>query len=68
LNIYDTRIIKCIICERYVGEIEYDAKVIRPLCGKCADPLPEGDKILYTVSHYQNIPRNKEILPPIIQN
>lgn len=63
MNIYDTKSILCSNCYTSIGEIDYDAEIIRPLCGKCANPLPEGDKILYTVSHFQNNPSLKK---PII--
>ena len=48
----DMKLIKAIILS--IGEIEYDAEVILPQCGQCANPMPEGDKILYTVSAIQN--------------
>lgn len=41
MNIYDTRIICCVKCEKFIGEIAYDAKVIRPLCGQCENPTPD---------------------------
>ncbi|MHA7647877.1 hypothetical protein [Nitrosopumilus sp. S4] len=63
MNIYDTKSIYCSRCNVSIGEIDYDAEVIRPLCGKCANPLPEGDKIIYTMSHFQNnSPMEKSIL------
>lgn len=52
MNIYDTKSIVCARCETFLGEVDYDAKIIHPLCGKCANPLPEGDKILYTMSKF----------------
>jgi hypothetical protein len=53
LNIYDTKQVHCYKCDRFIGEIEYDAEIIMPLCGKCANPMPEGDdKIRYTVSKF----------------
>lgn len=54
MNIYDTKAVYCKSCGKFIGEIEYDAEVILPKCGKCADPKPEGDKILYTVSAIRN--------------
>jgi len=67
LNIYDTKPLICSKCKESIGEIDYDALVIRPLCGKCANPLPEGDKILYTVSHFQNsVSQNIKLQPVII--
>ena len=65
MNIYDTKPIYCVRCEKNIGEADYEAKIINALCGQCANPLPEGDKILYTVSHYKSeydIPKSPEIL------
>jgi hypothetical protein len=62
LNLYDTKPISCVICEKSIGEIDCDAKVINPLCGQCANPLPEGDKIIYTVSHFQTQYKKKPII------
>ncbi|MDH3617229.1 MAG: hypothetical protein OEM89_00730 [Nitrosopumilus sp.] len=50
MNIYDTKTISCAKCKKDIGEVDYDSLVIRPLCGHCVNPLPEGDTILYTVS------------------
>ncbi|MDH3191603.1 MAG: hypothetical protein OEM18_02800 [Nitrosopumilus sp.] len=60
MNIYDTKSILCNNCKVSIGEIDYDAEVVRPLCGKCANPLPEGDNALYTISHFQNNPPSKK--------
>lgn len=56
MNIYDTKTIECAKCGKCIGEIEYDAQVILPKCGHCANPLP-GDKILYTISAFRNRPQ-----------
>ena len=63
MNIYDTKQIYCTRCEKWIGEVDYEAKIINALCGQCANPLPEDDKILYTVSHYQS-KSNKQVLNP----
>ncbi len=48
LNIYDTKTISCIECDKPIGEIDYDANVIRPICGQCEDPRPEvKDQLSY---------------------
>ncbi len=62
MNIYDTKTLSCAQCGKNIGEIDYDAEVILPKCGQCANPMPEGDKILYTVSAIQNHPKKEMIL------
>lgn len=62
MNIYDTKSIYCCKCGKFIGEIDYDAVVILPKCGKCADPIPEGDdKMSYLKSRYSN-QQSKDIL------
>ena len=59
LNIYDKKSVRCSQCDRFIGEVDYDAVVILPKCGHCANPLPEGDdKVLYTVSKYNKNPQS----------
>jgi hypothetical protein len=38
MNIYDTKTIHCSGCGRFIGEIDYDAEVTLPKCGKCSVP------------------------------
>ena len=53
MNIYDTKSVHCSRCGKFIGELEYDAVVTLPKCGKCANPLPENDdKAAYTISKY----------------
>lgn len=40
MNIYDTRVIRCSKCDKYIGEVEFDAEIILPKCGRCANPIP----------------------------
>jgi len=55
VNIYDTKSVRCSRCGRFIGEIEYDAVVTLPKCGKCVNPLPENeDKVSYTISKYNH--------------
>jgi len=55
MNIYDTKSIFCSKCGKFIGEIDFDAIVILPKCGKCVDPIPEGDdKMAYLKSRYSN--------------
>ena len=65
MNLYDTKPIYCARCENSIGEVEWDSKIINPLCGKCANPMPEGDKILYVISNFQS-QSNKHLVPPLI--
>jgi hypothetical protein len=56
MNIYDTKPIKCVRCGKSIGEIEYDAEVINPKCGYCANPLPDGfDKLSYSAHHIKSM-------------
>ena len=55
MNIYDTKSIFCSKCGKFIGEIDFDAIVMLPKCGKCVDPIPEGDdKMAYLKSRYSN--------------
>ena len=56
MNIYDTKVVVCANCKKPLGEVDFESVIVRPLCGQCANPVPEGDKILYTASYYQNNP------------
>ena len=53
MNIYDTKQVHCYKCEKFIGELDYDAEITMPMCGKCANPMPEGDdKVSYNISKY----------------
>ena len=58
LNLYDTKIIHCVQCDKVIGEIDFDARIIRPICGHCNDPKPD---ILDQLSYRIKIPSNKKI-------
>lgn len=59
MNIYDKKSIHCSQCDRFIGEIDYDAVVTLPKCGRCANPLPEGDdKVLYIVNKMNKKPQS----------
>lgn len=59
MNIYDKKSVRCTRCNRFIGEIDYDAQVTFPKCGKCADPFPEGDdKVQYIVSKFNKNPKS----------
>jgi len=52
LNIYDTKVVRCVICDKSIGEIEFDAEIIRPKCGQCSNPMPDPrDKMPYLIYH-----------------
>jgi len=51
-----------VTCDKCIGELDYDAQVIRPECGQCANLLPEGDDILYTASNMINQHKQKEVV------
>ena len=60
MNLYDTKSIICSKCNKFIGEIEYDAVVTLPKCGHCANPFPEGDdKVAYTKTRIINGIRNE---------
>jgi len=56
---YDMKSIHCSICDRFIGEVDFDAVVVLPKCGHCANPLPEGeDKVLYIVNKFNKNSKN----------
>jgi hypothetical protein len=63
MNLYDTKQINCVKCGKWVGEVDCEAKIINALCGLCANPMPEGDKILYTISNFQSQSKKQMIQP-----
>ena len=58
LNIYDTKTIRCLECDKPIGEIDYDSNVIRPICGPCNDPKPD---VKDQLSLRMKIPTNKKL-------
>jgi hypothetical protein len=62
LNIYDTKTIRCIECDKPIGEIDYDANVIHPICGQCDDLRSYvKDKLSYRMK----ITTNQKLVKPI---
>ncbi len=38
-----------------MGEVDIDAEIIRPKCGRCANPMPENDdKLGYIINSVQH--------------
>ncbi|MFQ5573585.1 MAG: hypothetical protein ACE5EJ_04995 [Nitrosopumilaceae archaeon] len=54
MNRTDAIQIKCKQCGKVIGMVEHDAEIVFPRCGNCANPLPEGDDILYSVKKVTN--------------
>ena len=53
MNIYDKKSIHCCMCGKFIGEINYDAVVTLPKCGRCANLLPEGyDKVQHIANGF----------------
>jgi phage FluMu protein Com len=42
---YDTKTINCSGCGKFIGEIDYDAIITLPKCGKCSNPLVREARI-----------------------
>ncbi len=55
MNLYDTKSIQCSRCEKFIGEIDCDASVIFPKCGKCAKQLSEESDTIHVTSKYKEI-------------
>jgi hypothetical protein len=62
MNMYDKKSVCCSQCDRFIGEIDTDAVIVLPKCGKCANPMSEGDdKVQYTVIKMISNERRKRI-------
>ncbi len=62
MNIYDKKSVRCSRCDRFMGKIDADAIVVLPKCGRCANPVSEGDdKVQYIVSKFN--PASKNLMP-----
>lgn len=59
MNIYDKKSVYCSQCNKFIGEIDFDAVLVLPKCGKCANPIPEGDdKVQYIISKFNTNVKN----------
>jgi phage FluMu protein Com len=52
MNLYDTIVIRCTKCNKAIGEVESGAEIIFPKCSKCVEPIPDADKLAYTLSNF----------------
>lgn len=60
MNIYDKKIVRCSQCDTSIGEIDVDAVIVFPKCGKCANPMPENDdKIQHVASKFNTNLKNQ---------
>lgn len=57
MNIYDTKVVRCAVCDKCIGEVDYDAEVIFPKCGRCANPLPATHD-----EHFENLEKKPVVL------
>lgn len=56
------KVLRCCKCEKCIGEIDFDAEVVYPQCGNCANLLPQGeDKLAYTITSLNNQKKEKLI-------
>lgn len=59
MNLYDTRPINCIMCGKFIGEMECNSKIVLPRCGDCSRPKPEGDDVIsYLERRFENTVKN----------
>ncbi|MFB5645365.1 MAG: hypothetical protein ACE5R3_02065 [Nitrosopumilaceae archaeon] len=61
MNIYDKKVIRCVQCKKFIGEIDYNATVIFPRCGDCSDPTPHVKDLNYTLKRNYDFPKKQII-------
>ncbi|KAG2478000.1 MAG: hypothetical protein NPMRTH1_820041 [Nitrosopumilales archaeon] len=66
MNIYDTKVIRCYRCDKDLGEVDWEAVVIAPKCGDCANPYPKNDDLLPCA--VRKVAKTKNIEQPIAEN
>ena len=54
MNSYNAKQLLCKKCGKVIGMVEENAEIIFPRCGTCANLLPEGDDILYSMNKVVN--------------
>lgn len=55
MNIYDTKLIHCSKCEKFIGEIDCDAIVMLPKCGKCVNQTSKENNHIDITSKNEDI-------------
>jgi phage FluMu protein Com len=45
MNIYDAKLLKCISCGKYIGEVSFDAIIGLAKCGQCGNTNSEKKRI-----------------------
>ncbi|MDE1862215.1 MAG: hypothetical protein KGI33_04815 [Thaumarchaeota archaeon] len=59
MNIYDMRQIKCISCDRFVGEVQSDAVVLLTRCGACSrSDSSENEVLTWVTRRFENTIKN----------
>ncbi|RDJ32425.1 MAG: hypothetical protein DWQ18_07885 [Crenarchaeota archaeon] len=61
MNIYDKKVVKCVICEKSIGEVNYDAEIIFPRCGECSDPKPHINDLIVPLERNYNFPKKQVV-------
>lgn len=54
MNLYDKVCIQCIKCNGFIGEADFDVKIIRAICGKCANSKNKQAKIKLFGNNFRN--------------
>ncbi len=51
--------IRCYRCDKDIGEVDWEAVVIAPKCGDCANPYPKNDDLLHRTVRKVTKTKNK---------
>ncbi|CDI06063.1 hypothetical protein [Candidatus Nitrosotenuis uzonensis] len=52
MNIYDTKIVRCSICDKCIGEISFDANIDSAKCVECNKPYTDNEKQQKTMTFF----------------
>lgn len=59
MNIYYKKQISCVTCGKFIGEVDNEAKVLLPRCGRCAISDADGNDLLTFMSaRFENTVKN----------